>query len=459
MFKTDRKIHFVGIGGIGMSGIAEVLINLGYRVSGSDMRESPITQRLASLGAEIHIGHATQNVGDSFVVVISSAVGPENPEVVEANEKLIPVIPRAEMLAELMRMKYGVAVAGAHGKTTTTSLVASILSDAGFDPTIVVGGKVGKLGSNARLGQGKFLVAEADESDGSFLLLAPTIAVITNIDREHINHYGTEEAIERAFIDFANKVPFYGAVILCLDDPKVQGILPALKRRTITYGLGRQADLFARHIVMREGKSSFEVVRNGEPIARVSLSLPGQHNVLNALAAFCVGLELGASPEVIAKSLGEFGGVDRRSQVKGTAGGVMVMDDYGHHPTEIEAALKGLRESWDRRIIAIFQPHRYSRTQDLAERFYTAFYNADCLFVADVYAAGESPLDGVDSQALVEGIRQHGHRFARYAGTVEEAAALAAAEAKDGDIVITLGAGNVWQASEKILTLLRGEDS
>ncbi|TLN08957.1 UDP-N-acetylmuramate--L-alanine ligase, partial [bacterium] len=296
-------------------------------------------------------------------------------------------------------------------------------------------------------------------SDGSFLLLAPTIAVITNIDREHINHYGTEEAIERAFIDFANKVPFYGAVILCLDDPKVQGILPALKRRTITYGLGRQADLFARHIVMREGKSSFEVVRNGEPIARVSLSLPGQHNVLNALAAFCVGLELGASPEVIAKSLGEFGGVDRRSQVKGTAGGVMVMDDYGHHPTEIEAALKGLRESWDRRIIAIFQPHRYSRTQDLAERFYTAFYNADCLFVADVYAAGESPLDGVDSQALVEGIRQHGHRFARYAGTVEEAAALAAAEAKDGDIVITLGAGNVWQASEKILTLLRGEDS
>jgi UDP-N-acetylmuramate--alanine ligase len=456
MFKTDRKIHFVGIGGIGMSGIAEVLLTLGYRVSGSDIRRSAITDRLETLGANIQIGHRAENVGDSFVVVISSAVSADNPEVVSAHEKLIPVIPRAEMLAELMRMKYGVAVAGAHGKTTTTSMVATILSEAGLDPTVVVGGKIGKLGSNARLGQGKFLVAEADESDGSFLLLAPTVAVITNIDREHMNHYLTEEAIERAFIDFANKVPFYGAVILCLEDARVQGILPCLKRRTITYGLGRQADLYARHITMSGGKTTFEVVKDQKTLAKLTISLPGQHNVLNALAAFCVGLELGAAPETIASALEEFGGVDRRSQIKGEAGGVIVMDDYAHHPTEIEAALKGLREAWDRRIIALFQPHRYSRTQDLAERFHTAFYSADCVFVTDIYPAGEAPIEGVDGQSLVEGIRLHGHRFARHAGNWEEAAAAVAAEAREGDLIVTLGAGNIWQASEKILSILSG---
>jgi len=459
MFKTDRKIHFVGIGGIGMSGIAEVLLNLGYKVSGSDLRSSPITERLEALGAKIYLGHSPENVGDSFVVVISSAVNDDNPEVVTAQNNLIPVIPRAEMLAELMRMKYSVAVAGVHGKTTTTSLVACILSEGGLDPTVVVGGKLGKIGSNARLGQGKFLVAEADESDGSFLLLAPSIAVVTNIDREHMNHYGTDEAMEDAFVDFANKVPFYGAVVLCLEDQRVQEVLPRINRRTITYGLSRQADLSTRHVSMAEGKTTFEVLRNQVPIAEVKLSLPGQHNVLNALAAFSVGLELGVKPEVIARALSGFDGVDRRSQIKGEGRGIMVVDDYAHHPTEIEAMLSGMREAWDRRIIAIFQPHRYSRTQDLAERFSTAFYGADILFVTDIYPAGEKPIDGISGETLAERIRAHGHRSVTYVGKIDDAAEAVLEVAKEGDLIVTLGAGNIWQISEALVdTLQEGGD-
>ena len=454
--KEQHRIHFVGIGGIGMSGIAEVLLNLGYRVSGSDLRASPITERLAALGARIASGHAAENLGDASVVVTSSAVASDNPEVEEAHRRLIPVIPRAEMLAELMRMKYAVAVAGAHGKTTTTSLVAAVLSEAGLDPTVVVGGKVASLGTNARLGQGEFLVAEADESDGSFLMLAPTVAVITNIDREHMDHYGTEQALEEAFVSFANKVPFYGAVIACLDDKRIQELLPRLRKRSITYGLSAQADVSARHLGREGGKTRFEVLLKGRPAGEVLLSIPGQHNVLNALAAFAVGAELGVDPEVACRALTEFSGVERRSQVKGEARGILVMDDYGHHPSEIQAALGGLREAWDRRIVAIFQPHRYSRTQDLFDRFVTAFYSADVVVVTDIYPAGEPPIPGVAAGPLAESMRAHGHKAVRYVAQLADIPEALEPDLRSGDLVVTLGAGNVWQVGEALLRRLRG---
>lgn len=457
MYRKEQRIHFVGIGGIGMSGIAEVLLNLGYEVSGSDLKESPITARLAALGARIGVGHAAAHVGEASVVVISSAVKPDNPEVVEAHKRLIPVIPRAEMLAELMRMKYAVAVAGAHGKTTTTSLVAGVLSDAGLDPTVVVGGRVASLGTNARLGQGEFLVAEADESDGSFLLLAPTVAVITNIDREHMDHYGTEESLEEAFVSFANKVPFYGAVVACLDDPRVQALLPRFRKRTVTYGLSAQADVSARHLAPGGGRTRFEVVVKGQPAGLVDLGIPGTHNVLNALAAFAAGAELGVAPEAACAALSGFSGVDRRSQRKGEARGIVVMDDYGHHPSEVQAVLKAVREAYDRRVVAVFQPHRYSRTQDLFDRFLTAFYAADVLVVTGIYAAGEAPLAGVSAEALAEGIRAHGHKAVRYVADVADVPAALEPELRAGDLVITLGAGNVWQAGEALLRRLQGE--
>lgn len=456
MYRKGGRIHFVGIGGIGMSGIAEVLLTMGYRVSGSDLKASRITDRLGMLGAQVFEGHEAANIGDSFVVVTSSAVKGDNPEVVRAHELMIPVIPRAEMLAELMRMKYGVAVAGTHGKTTTTSLVGAVLSEAAMDPTIVVGGKVGKFGSNARLGQGNFLVAEADESDGSFLCLTPTVSIITNIDREHMDHYGTEAAMEEAFVEFANKVPFYGAVVVCLDDPRVQALMPRFSRRTVTYGLTGQVDYSARHVRQAGGRTKFEVVVRGVPVGEVDLGIPGIHNVQNSLAAFAVGTELDVPAETIIGALSGFSGVDRRSQIKGEARGVLVIDDYGHHPTEIQAVLTGIRESYDRRIVALFQPHRYSRTEDLADRFHTAFYGADALFVADIYAAGERPIPGVDSESLAEGIRNHGHRAVRYAGSVERATDELFAFVKEGDIVVTLGAGNVWQAGEALLERLKG---
>jgi UDP-N-acetylmuramate--alanine ligase len=457
LYRKAQHVHFVGIGGIGMSGIAEVLLNLGYRVSGSDIKDSPLIRRLAQLGARIALGHAPENLGGASVVVTSSAVKADNPEVAEAHRRLVPVIPRAEMLAELMRMKYAVAVAGAHGKTTTTSLVAAVLSEAGLDPTVVVGGRLASLGSNARLGQGEFLVAEADESDGSFLVLFPTVAVITNIDREHMDHYGTEEALETAFVDFANKVPFYGAVVACLDDPRVQAVLPRIRKRTVTYGLSAQADVSARQVRREGGVSRFQVFRRGEPLTEVALALPGEHNVLNALAAVAVATELDVAPDTAARALSGFSGVDRRSQVIGEAGGVLVMDDYAHHPSEVQATLKGLREAHGRRIVAIFQPHRYSRTRDLFERFLTAFYGADVLVVTDIYPAGEAPSPEVTAAALVAGIRAHGHKDAELIPELARVPELLAPRLQEGDLVVTLGAGNVWQAGEALLRRLRGE--
>ena len=456
MYRKEHHIHFVGIGGIGMSGIAEVLLNLGYRVSGSDLRDSAALERLRGLGASVTVGHRPENVSDAAVVVTSSAVAGDNPEVVEAERRLVPVIPRAEMLAELMRMKYSVAVAGAHGKTTTTSLVAAVMSEAGLDPTVVVGGRLASLGSNARLGQGEFLVAEADESDGSFLLLAPTIAVITNIDREHMEHYGTAEALDRAFLDFANKVPFYGAVVACLDDPRVQDVLPGIRKRIITYGLSAQADLCARHLHWAPGQTGFEVLWHGERVGEVTLRVPGKHNVCNALAAVAVGIELGVAPEVACRALSGFGGVDRRSQVIGEAGGVLVMDDYAHHPTEIQALLGALRESYDRPLVAVFQPHRYSRTRDLFERFVTSFYAADRVLVTDIYPAGEAPLPEVSAEALAEGIRAHGHKEVMYLPDLDTLPERLQTLLEPGDLVVTLGAGNVCQAGVELLRRLQG---
>lgn len=456
MYRKEHHIHFVGIGGIGMSGIAEVLLNLGYRVSGSDLRDSPAVERLRGLGASVTVGHCLENVGDAAVVVISSAVAGDNPEVVEAERRLIPVIPRAEMLAELMRMKYSVAVAGAHGKTTTTSLVAAVLSEAGLDPTVVVGGRLASLGSNARLGQGEFLVAEADESDGSFLLLVPTVAVITNIDQEHMEHYGTAEALDRAFLDFGNKVPFYGAVVACLDDPRVQTVLPGIRKRVITYGLSAQADLGARHLHWAPGQTGFEVLHHGEQVGEVTLGVPGEHNVRNALAAVAVGIELGVAPEVACRALSGFRGVDRRSQVIGEAGGILVMDDYAHHPTEIQALLGALRASYDRPLVAVFQPHRYSRTRDLFERFLTSFYAADRVLVTDIYPAGEAPLPEVSAEVLAEGIRVHGHKGVTYLPDLESLPERLQSLLNPGDLVVTLGAGNVWQVGVELLRRLQG---
>jgi UDP-N-acetylmuramate--alanine ligase len=457
LYRKDQRIHFVGIGGIGMSGIAEVLINLSYRVSGSDLRESPITRRLTSLGARIALGHAPENLGDASVVVTSSAVGLDNPEVLEAHRRLVPVIPRAEMLAELMRMKYAVAVAGAHGKTTTTSLVAAVLSEAGLDPTVVVGGRLASLGSNARLGQGEFLVAEADESDGSFLLLAPTVAVITNIDREHMDHDGTEQAFEQAVVDFANKVPFYGAVVACLDDPRVQALLPRIRKRAITYGLSAQADVSARHLGWKTGRVQFEVLLRGEPAGAIDLGIPGEHNALNALAAVAVGDELGVDAAAACRALTGFPGVDRRSQTVGEARGVLVVDDYAHHPTEIQAVLRALREAYDRRVVVVFQPHRYSRTRDLFERFLTAFYGADLLLVTDIYPAGEPPQPGISASELVEGIRAHGHKDVQHVPDLARVPEVLERQVEAGDLVVTSGAGNVWQVGHALLSRLRGE--
>ncbi|GAB6063454.1 UDP-N-acetylmuramate--L-alanine ligase [Deferrisoma palaeochoriense] len=457
MYRKDHRIHFVGIGGIGMSGIAEVLLNLGYRVSGSDLKETPITRRLAGLGARVHRGHAAGHVGDATVVVVSSAVSPENPEVAEAHRRGIPVIPRAEMLAELMRMKYGVAVAGAHGKTTTTSMVGAVLTEAGLDPTVVVGGRLRSAGTNAVLGRGEFLVAEADESDGSFLALVPTVAVITNIDREHMNHYGSEEALERAFVSFANKVPFYGAVVVCLDDPRIQALLPEIRKRVIPYGLSAQAEVSARAIETSGARTRFEVLVRGASVGRVDLAVPGLHNVRNALAAVAVAQELGVDPGLACRALSAFQGVERRSQVVGEAAGVVVVDDYGHHPTEIQAVLRALKEAYGRRIVAVFQPHRYTRTADLLDRFATCFYDADTVLVTDLYPAGEAPIEGVTAEALVESLRTHGHRDARYAGALEGVPGAVAEAAGPGDLVVTLGAGSIGGVGGQILERLGGK--
>jgi UDP-N-acetylmuramate--alanine ligase len=439
-----------------MSGIAEVLLNLGYQISGSDVKLSPITERLAAMGARVYEGHAALNVGGARALVVSSAVDEQNPEVQEARRLQIPVIPRGELLAELMRLKYGIAVAGSHGKTTTTSMTATILNYAGLDPTVVVGGRVGTMGgSNARLGHSDFLVVESDESDGSFLNLSPIIAVVTNVDREHLDHYLSLDAIRAAFLEFVNKVPFYGAVIVCLDDANVQSLLPEIRRRTITYGTTAQADMEASEIDCGPFASEFRLRYRTADLGRFHLRIPGRHNVLNAMAAITVAMELEVKPATIREALATFNGVDRRFQVRGKERGITVVDDYGHHPTEIRATLDGARVCGFRRIHVLFQPHRYTRTFHLMDEFAGAFNQADSVFVMDIYAASEKPIEGVTAESLVERIRQFGHRGVEYVGTIDGGVEALLAAAADGDLVLTLGAGNVWQAGEKVLEKLR----
>jgi len=457
MFKKQQNIHFVGIGGIGMSGIAEVLINLGHTVTGSDLRESDTTRRLAGMGARISYGHSPDNVTGADVVVISSAVKADNPEVEAARGQFIPVIPRAEMLAELMRLKYAVLVAGSHGKTTTTSLVGTILAAADFDPTLVIGGKLGSIGSNARLGSGDFLVAEADESDGSFLLLTPTIAVVTNIDREHMDYYQSMERLKETFLAFINRIPFYGTAVLCLDDPNVQSLIPGLKKRYLTYGFSAQADVQAVDPVVEGQGSRYELYLKGTRLGGIKLNLPGRHNVLNSLAAVTAALELEIPFETVARGLAQVGVIHRRFETKGEIRGVVVLDDYAHHPTEIMATLTALKTSFpDRRAFVLFQPHRYSRTEALFEEFATAFNQADRIIITEIYPAGERPIEGVNGRALYEMVRKHGHKEAEFAPSLDELAERVAAEVVQGDVILTLGAGNIWSVGERILEILKG---
>jgi len=452
VLRRFQHVHFVGIGGSGMSGIAELLRNLGYTVSGSDLKLSPVTGHLHALGVTVFEGHAAQNVDGAHVVVTSTAVRASNPEVAEARRRGVPVIPRAEMLAELMRLKYGVAIAGSHGKTTTTSMVALVLDRGGLDPTLVVGGRLGVLGSGARLGKGDFLVAEADESDRSFLKLTPTVAVVTNIDREHLDAYRDLADIQETFLGFVNKVPFYGCAVLCLDDPPVRAILPRVERRVVTYGLSQQASVSARDLELRPTESSYTATLADKPLGTVTLSVPGAHNVTNSLAAVAVGLELELPFEAIQQGLASFTGVDRRFQVRGEAGGVLVIDDYGHHPTEIRATLETLRRrAGARRTLVLFQPHRYTRTQALWEDFCHAFGEADVLRLVDVYPASEDPIEGVSSEALARAIAEHGHPDVAWVGDLRAAGERLAREVVPGDVVLTLGAGSVWTAGEELL--------
>ncbi len=451
-----RTIHFVGIGGIGMSGIAEVLIASGFAVTGSDARASDVTKRLEELGATVFVGHAATNVGDADVVVFSSAVTKDNPELVIARANNVPVIPRAEMLAELMRLKDGVAIAGSHGKTTTTSLVATVLREAGRDPTVVIGGKLNSLGTNAARGTGDLLIAEADESDGSFLHLSPVVAVITNIDAEHLDHYGTHAKVKDAFAEFANRVPFYGLVVACLDHPHVQDILPRIEKRVVTYGLAAQADYRARNPVVEGLATRFTLVRRGKPGGEFVVRMPGIHNVLNALAVIAVADELDVPEDVTRMALAGFTGVQRRFTIRGEAGGVTVVDDYGHHPAEVQATLEAAQRAYGRRIVVAFQPHRYSRTHHCFDELVRAFNRADVLLLADVYAAGEAPIAGATSDALAAAIRAHGHRDVTWAGPRTEIAAALRARVRPGDVVITLGAGDITRVGPDLLTMLGG---
>ena len=457
MFRNKKvKVHFVGIGGIGMSGIAELLLNLGYRVSGSDLKSTDITRRLESLGGVIAEGHRAGNVAaDVDVVVTSSAVRKNNSEAVAARDRGIPVIPRAEMLAELMRLKEGVAIAGSHGKTTTTSLIATVLAHAGLDPTAVVGGKLNAFGSNAKLGKGQLMVVEADESDGSFLRLSPAIAVITNVDAEHLDHYGTVEALQQAFVDFADRVPFYGLSVLCLDHPVVQHLIPRLGKRHTTYGVSPQADWRADGVQFAPFQSRFTVSHKGKVLGEVTLKMVGAHNVLNALACCAVAHELGIPFKTTAEALAGFQGVQRRFTVRGEARGITIVDDYGHHPAEIRATLSGARASFPhRRIVCAFQPHRYTRTRDLLGDFATAFKDADTLLLTEIYAAGEDPIPGITGARLLEAIKACGHRDATFVDRGELAHTLRE-RAREGDLVLTLGAGDITHAGEELLEILR----
>ena len=439
-----------------MSGIAELLLNLGYEVSGSDLNDSVTTRNLKSLGGVIHKGHDGRWVQGADVVVTSSAIKKDNPEVVTALAAEIPVIQRAEMLAELMRLKkFGIAIAGSHGKTSTTSMVSWMMHEASLDPTIVVGGKVDSLGGNAKLGQGEFLVAEADESDGSFLKLSPVLEVVTNIDLEHMDHYDNIDHIKTTFLEFMDKVPFYGAVILCLDDANISDILPRIKKRKITYGLTAQADLMADHIEPGNGRVKFDVRHKGEMLGPIDLSLVGRHNVYNALAAICVGLELEIPFDTICKALASFQGVQRRMQLKGKGRGITVIDDYGHHPTEIRATLSAIKESWpEKRLVVLFQPHRYSRTLALLEEFRTCFHQADYLVMTEIYAASEKPDGKISGEILLDEVKKHGQRKTKFASRVEGLAEVLLPELKEGDIVLTLGAGNIVLAGEALVRLL-----
>jgi len=433
-----------------MSGIAEVLLNLGYRISGSDMKETEVTRRLQALGCEIYYGHQRENVKEADVLVVSSAIRPNNPEIEVAEERLIPIIPRAEMLAELMRMKVGIAIAGTHGKTTTTSLIATVLGAAGLDPTVVIGGRLNSIGSNAKLGQGEFLVAEADESDGSFLKLMPTIAVVTNIDPEHLDYYKGIEEIKEAFLHFLNKIPFFGLAVLCLDHPNVQSLLPKLKKRFTTYGLTTQADFQAGEIEFDGLSTAFDVLYQRKKIGRLRIRMPGLHNVYNALAAVVTAFELDIPFQVVQEALKDFGGIQRRFQIKEEKKGILIVDDYGHHPVEIMATLKAAKTGWKRRLIAVFQPHRYTRTQALFQDFLAAFYDADVLILTDIYAAGEERIEGVEAKALFEGIREYGHKDVTYIPDKKEIVAHLLRIMVPGDMVITLGAGDIYQTAEEL---------
>ncbi len=483
MFAKIQRIHFVGIGGIGMSGIAEVLLNLGYKVSGSDLKSSAVTARLAGLGATVFEGHAAENVTGAEVVVTSSAIAPENPEVVEAHNLHVPVIRRAEMLAELMRLKYGIAIAGMHGKTTTTSMVAAVLAAGGLDPTVVVGGRVDAMGSNARLGKSQYLVAEADESDRSFLKLSPILSVVTNIDREHMDCYRNMRDVKKTFLEFMDRVPFYGMIVACNDDPLLRRLLPEVQRRTVTYGTKRGSDFWIRSAgpgksqnphpfdsfrSLRAGSVAQDATKTGHPpvnrfsvnyrkqnLGEFTLHVPGAHNVLNATAAIAVGIGLDVSVEAIRAALDQFRGVDRRFQLRGRAAGVSVIDDYGHHPTEIKATLAAAKQCGFRKVHAIFQPHRYTRTRDLMEDFTTAFSDADSLFVLDIYAASEKPIQGITGEVLAQQIGSKSGQSVKYVSSFADAVSSAAAVAQEGDMVLTLGAGSVSQLGPMILEKLK----
>ncbi len=459
LFDNDRGIHFVGIGGVGMSGIAEVLLNLGYQISGSDLCESETTRRLVRIGAQVMYGHRPENINPSTdVVVISSAVKYANPEVLRARQLQIPVIPRAEMLAELMRLKYGLAVAGTHGKTTTTSLIAAVLANAKLDPTVVIGGRLNVLGYNARLGQGRFLVAEADESDGTFLLLSPTIVVVTNIDREHLDYYGSMDRMQVAYLEFVNRIPFYGRAILCLDNINVRAMLPHVRKRYVTYGLGPDAEIRGTALTVTELETRCEVWRGRDRLGEILLQLPGSHYAQNALAAVAAALELNIPFDQIRKALASFAGIERRFEIKGEVAGVLVVDDYAHHPEEVRATLRAAREGFDRRIVALFQPHRYSRTRDLFEAFLSAFDEADIVVLTEIYGAGEEATVDVSAEKLYEALKRRGHAEVHFVPKRGDMALAVLPLIEAGDMILTLGAGDIFSTAGDLLKVLRERD-
>jgi UDP-N-acetylmuramate--alanine ligase len=455
MFGKTKHIHFVGIGGVSMSGIAEVLMNQGFHISGSDVRQSDTTDRLASLGADVYIGHSQTNIEGADVLVVTSAVPPSNAEVLAAKEKKIPVIARVEMLAELMRMKYSIAIAGTHGKTTTTAMVAAVLEYGGLDPTVADGGIITSLGSNIRLGGSEFMVVEADEAYGSINQISPTIAVVTTIDNDHLDYYHNMDAVKKAFLGFINRVPFYGVAILCLDEENIQNLVPKIEKRFITYGIDTKADFTATEIQVNGTGSAYTASRNGQVLGKIQITLPGRHNVANSLAAVAAGIELDIPVETIVKALEAFPGVRHRFDLLGKVNDILVIDDYGHHPTEIKATLKAARETYNKRIVAIFQPHRFTRASLLADDFARCFYQADVLVVTEIYSALEDPIEGISGEILSNAIRDYGHKNVVYIHNKEEIADAVCSMIQPGDLVITLGAGDIWRTGKEIVEKLK----